>query len=228
MKTRESKAHNTQKVLNGGSHDHRQESLHIKQDDKFFSRLLSKEKSSSSSIKGESSFRFFYYGDSSKGSIPFRWESQPGTPKHPLSAASLPPLTPPPSYQSSAELKSGSRRSSSSSSRLPSFFSKLSSKKTSFFSNVSSSVSSSSCSSSFSLPSSAPTAALTGRRHRSQSDFQLRLEDLFRDDEASPTSTLCFGGGRGNGGAAAASESGSKSFHVRRSSWLCLNNISVF
>ncbi|XP_031109797.1 uncharacterized protein LOC116013966 [Ipomoea triloba] len=222
MKTRESIAHNSQKEKNGGSHDHRQEFLQFKQDDRFFSRLLSKEKSS---IKGESSFRFFYYGDSSRGSIPFRWESQPGTPKHSLSAASLPPLTPPPSYQTAAELKSGGRRAS----RLPSFFSRISSKKPSF-GRVSSSISSSSCSSSFSLPS---TAAIGGRRHRSQSDLQLRLEDLFRDDDDgdSPTSTLCFGGGgRGNGGGAAAgSESGgSKSFHVRRSSWLCLNNISVF
>ncbi|KAL3517977.1 hypothetical protein ACH5RR_020566 [Cinchona calisaya] len=39
-----------------------------------------------------------YYGDSSVA-IPFRWESQPGTPKVKLSERRpLPPLTPPPSY----------------------------------------------------------------------------------------------------------------------------------
>ncbi|GFY84482.1 hypothetical protein Acr_03g0012560 [Actinidia rufa] len=50
------------------------------------------------SSKAESSFRVLYYGGSS-GSVPFTWESQPGTPKHhSFSDTSLPPLTPPPSY----------------------------------------------------------------------------------------------------------------------------------
>ncbi|KAK1409289.1 hypothetical protein QVD17_35815 [Tagetes erecta] len=48
---------------------------------------------------GESSFRLLYYGSASAGSVPFMWESQPGTPKHALAESSLPPLTPPPSYQ---------------------------------------------------------------------------------------------------------------------------------
>lgn len=74
-----------------------QDFLLIKDDDKFFSRLLSKENSN----KGESSFRFYYYGgSSSSSSIPFHWESEPGTPKHKFSNSTLltPPLTPPPSY----------------------------------------------------------------------------------------------------------------------------------
>ncbi|KAM7265891.1 hypothetical protein ACFE04_003574 [Oxalis oulophora] len=69
-----------------------QKSLQIKQDNKFFARLLSKEKSPS--------FRFYHGGISS--SVPFIWESQPGTPKYKFniidSSSLLPPLTPPPSY----------------------------------------------------------------------------------------------------------------------------------
>ncbi|XP_055809268.1 uncharacterized protein LOC129877763 [Solanum dulcamara] len=74
-----------------------QDFLLIKDDDKFFSRLLSKENSN----KGESSFRFYYYGgSSSSSSVPFHWESEPGTPKHKFANSTLfnPPLTPPPSY----------------------------------------------------------------------------------------------------------------------------------
>ncbi|KAA8533995.1 hypothetical protein F0562_031512 [Nyssa sinensis] len=52
-------------------HDLPQKFLQIKQDDKFFSRLLSKESS-----KSESSFRVLYYGGAS-GAVPFTWESQP-------------------------------------------------------------------------------------------------------------------------------------------------------
>lgn len=43
-----------------------------------------------------SSFRVLYYGDASAGSVPFMWESHPGTPKQPTNEYSLPPLTPPP------------------------------------------------------------------------------------------------------------------------------------
>ncbi|XP_047340576.1 uncharacterized protein LOC124944270 [Impatiens glandulifera] len=50
----------------------------------------------------EASFRALYYGGAS-GSIPFTWESIPGTPKRPSnfcdnSNIHLPPLSPPPSY----------------------------------------------------------------------------------------------------------------------------------
>ncbi|KAK8669950.1 hypothetical protein V6N13_104717 [Hibiscus sabdariffa] len=64
------------------------------QNDKFFSRLMSKETS-----MANSSCRVYYGGAS--GAVPFLWESQPGTPKHPSSATVIPPLTPPPSYYSS-------------------------------------------------------------------------------------------------------------------------------
>ncbi|KAI0497300.1 hypothetical protein KFK09_020523 [Dendrobium nobile] len=61
-------------------------------DEKFFSRLLSKEISASANP----SFRV-YYGVAS-GTVPFLWESQPGTPKHTMPTTILPPLTPPPSF----------------------------------------------------------------------------------------------------------------------------------
>lgn len=73
--------------------------LQIKQDDKFFCRLMSKETSMSNSSS------MVYYGSAS-GAIPFMWESHPGTPKHPSPHTSLPPLTPPPSYHSSLNSKS--------------------------------------------------------------------------------------------------------------------------
>lgn len=60
--------------------------LQIKQDDKFFCRLLSKESSMSNP-----SFRIAL-------AVPFVWESEPGTPKYTFSEDSLPPLTPPPPY----------------------------------------------------------------------------------------------------------------------------------
>lgn len=81
-----------------------QNSFRIKQDDKFFSRLLSKESSA-----GSTSVRVYYGGVS--GAVPFLWESQPGTPKHTLSENSLPPLTPPPSYYSTSHIKTTKRNS---------------------------------------------------------------------------------------------------------------------
>ncbi|GMN40518.1 hypothetical protein TIFTF001_009741 [Ficus carica] len=72
--------------------------LQIQQDDKFFSRLLSRE----NSIAHPSS-RLLYYGRR-PGSVPFLWESEPGTPKSKShgdddnSIVLRPPLTPPPSY----------------------------------------------------------------------------------------------------------------------------------
>ncbi|XP_041003229.1 uncharacterized protein LOC121248734 [Juglans microcarpa x Juglans regia] len=93
-------------MLGGDSHNHRPEqSLHMKENDKFFSRLLSKETS-----VANSSCRVPYYGRES-GAVPFMWESRPGTPKHTFSEASLPPLTPPPSYYSTSKLYSTKKNS---------------------------------------------------------------------------------------------------------------------
>ncbi|KAM7271413.1 hypothetical protein ACFE04_030627 [Oxalis oulophora] len=71
----------------------------IKEDDKFFSKLISKEKS-----MVNASTRIYYGGASS--SIPFNWETTPGTPKHRLfdnDTTTLPPLTPPPSYYTNSK-----------------------------------------------------------------------------------------------------------------------------
>ncbi|KAL4341190.1 hypothetical protein GQ457_08G010000 [Hibiscus cannabinus] len=69
-----------------------QRGLQIKQDDKFFSRLLSKETS-----MANSSSRVYYGGASV--AVPFMWES------HPASRTCLPPLTPPPSFNSNSKSK---------------------------------------------------------------------------------------------------------------------------
>lgn len=81
-------------INDGINHLSIDKSFRIKQDDKFFLRLKSKEASSANT-----SSRVMYYGETSIA-IPFVWEAQPGTPKHPLSETSIPPLTPPPSYYS--------------------------------------------------------------------------------------------------------------------------------
>lgn len=65
--------------------------LQIKQDDKFFCRLLSRESSMTNP-----SFRIAL-------AVPFVWESEPGTPKYyTFSEDTLPPLTPPPPYHMKA------------------------------------------------------------------------------------------------------------------------------
>ncbi|KAK4277751.1 hypothetical protein QN277_015700 [Acacia crassicarpa] len=81
-----------------------EKSFRINKDGGFFSRLVAKESS-----MANSSSRVLYYGEASLG-VPFRWESKPGTPKHPLSETSLPPLTPPPSYTSNNKSKPNRRR----------------------------------------------------------------------------------------------------------------------
>ncbi|NP_001143000.2 hypothetical protein Zm00014a_028330 [Zea mays] len=93
--------------------------LQLKQagESKVFSKLFTRESSAAAP-----SFRV-YYGVASAGSVPFLWESQPGTPKNDaVSTATLPPLTPPPSYytarrqQHAAAARSHHRRTMSSSS----------------------------------------------------------------------------------------------------------------
>ncbi|KAL6614271.1 hypothetical protein ACP70R_036541 [Stipagrostis hirtigluma subsp. patula] len=70
-----------------------QSPLRIKQDGKFYERLLTKESSAANP-----SFRYYW---AEPGSVPFVWESQPGTPKDAVrmaAAGGLPAITPPPSY----------------------------------------------------------------------------------------------------------------------------------
>ncbi|TKY56938.1 hypothetical protein E2542_SST21384 [Spatholobus suberectus] len=93
-------------MLNDGANDVSiEKSFRIKEDDRFFSRLMSKETS-----MANSSSRVFYYGETSIA-VPFMWEAQPGTPKHPSSETSLPPLTPPPSYYSNSKSNNKRRKS---------------------------------------------------------------------------------------------------------------------
>lgn len=86
-----------------------EKSFRIKQDDRFFSKIITKEETSGAN----SSSRVFYYGETSVA-IPFVWEAQPGIPKHPLSENFLPPLTPPPSYYSNFSKSDTNKRRESS------------------------------------------------------------------------------------------------------------------
>ncbi|XP_028808629.1 uncharacterized protein LOC114763183 [Neltuma alba] len=167
--------------------------LQIKQDDKFFCRLLSKETSISNP-----SFRV------TPVAVPFLWESHPGTPKHPFSDLSLPPLTPPPSYYYNANNASNKPINNKKSSRsyLSRFsFPRFNLRKTLLLpSSPSSSLSSSSSSSSSS--DSSRTVGSNGRRRRflscdsaadlwGNSNCEEHDEAVVVADSRNPTS--CFG-----------------------------------
>ncbi|XP_059298273.1 uncharacterized protein LOC132050971 [Lycium ferocissimum] len=148
-------------------HVHHQKSFRIKHEDttKFFSKLLSKENTNKLAIP---SFRI-YYGDNVPSSVPFIWESQPGTPKHTLSQTShyLPPLTPPPSYYKNNDINQKPTRKNSRSKLFHALIKKLINPKKPHFPLSPSSSSSSSISSSLSWSSSshssfsAPTTPLS-------------------------------------------------------------------
>lgn len=135
---------------------------------KIFPRLLSKETS-----LANSSFRVLYYGGAS-GAVPFTWESQPGTPKHTLSAASLPPLTPPPSYYSNSI--SNSMKKSSKPNLLYAIFPKLSPRKA--------------------LVSPSPSSSLSSVSFSSLSSWSSSIYSVSPKYHRSPTSTLSFGARR--------------------------------
>lgn len=102
------------------SQDPSRSPLHIKKENKFFARLLSKEISLSTP-----SFRI--YG-ATRSSVPFVWESEPGMPKVADSHASVPPITPPPSYQFSrnkAKLGKDEKKRRSIFNSVTSFFHRL-------------------------------------------------------------------------------------------------------
>ncbi|XP_010922694.1 uncharacterized protein [Elaeis guineensis] len=162
-----------------------QSPLRIKQDDKFYSRLLSKESS-----LANPSFRV-YYGVA-PGSVPFLWESEPGTPKAAVATATLPPLTPPPSSHFNT-MKSKATKKKKPSSRLSlitTLFLRLTPRKTHLASppmSSSSLSSSSSCSSQF-------ESSVSRQRRlflRSRSSFSSR-RDYEDYDKERPRSILCF------------------------------------
>ncbi|CAN4113782.1 unnamed protein product [Withania somnifera] len=70
-----------------------QSSISNLQNDQFLSR-----RSLSSPMNNKlSNAEVLYYGNAPLG-VPFKWESQPGTPKIKILETPLPPLTPPPSF----------------------------------------------------------------------------------------------------------------------------------
>ncbi|KAG6437024.1 hypothetical protein SASPL_101931 [Salvia splendens] len=173
------------------SDDFHQKSFKIKpDDDKLFSKLLSRE-------SAKSSFRV-YYGDAPRA-VPFVWETRPGTPKHNSAGNNqIPPLTPPPSYYTTG----GSRSSgggSSSKLLIHSFLRRMNPKRAAAVSHSSSSLSSiswsSSSNSSFSDPLSTPAYVSRRRRFKScGSSF-----DDIADDDGFRSSRMCFGIGGGGG-----------------------------
>ncbi|EXB99401.1 hypothetical protein L484_016377 [Morus notabilis] len=181
-----------------------QKSLQIEQDDKFFSRLLSKE----SSMAYPSS-RVLYYGGR-PGSVPFLWESEPGTPKSKSCGyeSLVPPLTPPPSYYfNTSHKKKNIQKRSRSSNLLNTLFPKKMpnislNKKTPYSSSaLPNSLWSSENSSMLVSLNNAPTAvgAFCGRssttsRFSSSSSSSFDWRGQEEDHEVgSPNSTLCFG-----------------------------------
>ncbi|XP_044474019.1 uncharacterized protein LOC123202258 [Mangifera indica] len=167
-------------------------SIQIKEDDKFFSRLLSKETS-----MANPSFRVYYGGVAV--AVPFLWESQPGTPKcNKFGEKALPPLTPPPSYYTSSpniEQKPIKKRRFRSLSLLHIFFPKMNHKKTT--NNVS--FSSSSCSSSSTFSMVVPITSPLRKHRHARSKFSSRGSSfdsrIIEDEEpafGSPTSPLSF------------------------------------
>ncbi|VYS55072.1 unnamed protein product [Arabidopsis thaliana] len=136
-----------------------------------------------------SSSRIYYYGGAS---VPFLWETRPGTPKHALFSESLrlPPLTPPPSYYSSSS-SSGNKLSKARTIKQTRFVRTLLSR---HVSRPSFSWSSASSSSSSSYSSSSPPSKV---EHRPRKCYSCSRSYVKEDDEeeivsSSPTSTLCY------------------------------------
>ncbi|KAL9661550.1 hypothetical protein QQ045_026374 [Rhodiola kirilowii] len=106
------------KVDHPPSRHHRSQTwFQFRHSDKFLSKLLSKESEPIGNTRNPS-FRVYY--NDSISSVPFNWETTPGTPKHALfgddaSRVVVPPLTPPPSFFSNC---SGSRSGRSGSRKL--------------------------------------------------------------------------------------------------------------
>ncbi|XP_057488072.1 uncharacterized protein LOC130774093 [Actinidia eriantha] len=140
-----------------------------------------------------------YYGGASI-SVPFTWESQPGTPKVKFRENPLPPLTPPPTVHFSSTKKPTKRLSKSN--LFHAVLPKLNLRRTSHPPSPASSLSSSSSwSPSCSVPSSPFTPSnIRGRVHLSsaRSSFDSRVHE--EDEYGSPVSALCFGTARGANG----------------------------
>ncbi|KFK36929.1 hypothetical protein AALP_AA4G191000 [Arabis alpina] len=141
-----------------------------------------------------SSSRIYYYNGAS---VPFLWETRPGTPKHDLFSESfrLPPLTPPPSYYSSSSLKQENKARTKQSRFVKTLFhgkQHVSRPSLSWSSTTSSSSSSTSSFSSSSPPSSKPVPRVK-KCYLSCSRSYVKDDDREEDLRlSSPTSTLCY------------------------------------
>ncbi|KAJ6969116.1 hypothetical protein NC653_036929 [Populus alba x Populus x berolinensis] len=175
--------------------DHPQKALEIKQDDKFFSRLMSKENS-----MANPSFRVYYGGVSV--AVPFVWESQPGTPKYTFCEKTLPPLTPPPSYYTNSNKKPTKNHSRSNLLRF--LFPRNNLRKTNVSSSATHLSPNPSSASWSSLTSSSTLLTLSNpRKYHERSGFSSRgssfdstVSDDFEESHnmgSSPSSKLCFG-----------------------------------
>ncbi|KAK7321417.1 hypothetical protein VNO77_32042 [Canavalia gladiata] len=144
-----------------------------------------------------------YHGGES-ASVPFVWESQPGTPKVRFKENSLPPLTPPPSYFQNATKNPKNKNSSKPRFLQSILFPKRGNRKgcvppqtqtgsSNFFSYSSSS--SSSSLSSLSLPSPRPTSYSVPSSPMTHSRKGDEDEDLYEVT----SSSLCFGNARSRG-----------------------------
>ncbi|KAL9679362.1 hypothetical protein QQ045_017220 [Rhodiola kirilowii] len=71
-------------------------SFHIFKDDNFSPWRLTREMLVTADAYASSGRECYHAG--TRATVPFMWESQPGTPKHRLHQTPLPPLTPPPSF----------------------------------------------------------------------------------------------------------------------------------
>ncbi|XP_047306557.1 uncharacterized protein LOC124909971 [Impatiens glandulifera] len=180
-------------------------STQVRPEDKFSGRLISKE--TSSTPAPNSSFRVYYGGVS--GTVPFTWESCPGTPKHPLShSTSLPPLTPPPSYYSYNSDSTHRRRRCSRSNLFRNFWSNFNQRTSSRRIPPSPSLSSSSWSSCSSTRSSSSSvhsmpSSLRGKNQMRNWEFfdHNRNKSINDDDDSGGWRTPCFGFGKQiNGG----------------------------
>lgn len=153
--------------------DARHEFLQIAPHDKFYSRLISKETSSTPSFR-------VYYGGAS-GAVPFLWESRPGTPKNTVTTSTLPPLTPPPSYHFNPKTKNTKKPTPKVNSLMHCILPRLTPKRTRLLPSSS--------------PLSSPSVSSSGSsssHHRSRlSSLQSSFDENELGDEGSPTSTLC-------------------------------------
>lgn len=150
------------------------------------SKLIVKE---SSQVNASS--RIYYYGGAS---VPFLWETQPGTPKHSLFSESfrLPPLTPPPSYYSSSS--SSENKQSKARTKQTRLVKTLFNGKH-YVSRPSFSWSSTSSSSSSSFSSSSPrskTEHCKKKCYLSCSRSYVKDDDEEEIGSSSPRSTLCY------------------------------------